>query len=69
MYERKSTLIYNNVSLLLQQDPLRAVVMADRLILIVPDGADSLLSILDKYMHEWVSFCAHINVFDLRMYA
>jgi len=37
------------------QDPIRAVVMADRLILIVPDGADSLLSILDKYMKEWVS--------------
>ena len=34
---------------------MRAVVMADRLILIVPDGADSLLSILDKYMKEWVS--------------
>ena len=39
------------------QDPLRAVVMADRLILIVPDGADSLISILDKYIHEWVGFC------------
>lgn len=36
------------------QDPIRAVVMAKRLILIVPDGADSLLSILDKYMKEWV---------------
>jgi hypothetical protein len=29
--------------------------MAHRLILIVPDGADSLLSILDRYMQEWVS--------------
>ena len=28
--------------------------MAKRVILIVPDGADSLLSILDKYMKEWV---------------
>jgi hypothetical protein len=37
------------------QDPIRAVVMAKRLILIVPDGADSLLSILDQYMKEWVS--------------
>lgn len=33
---------------------MRAVVMADRLILIVPDGADSLIAILDKYMKEWV---------------
>jgi hypothetical protein len=29
--------------------------MAKRVILIVPDGADSLLSILDQYMKEWVS--------------
>jgi len=29
--------------------------MADRLILIVPDGADSLIAILDQYMQEWVS--------------
>ena len=29
--------------------------MAKRLILIVPDGADSLLSILDRYMKEWVT--------------
>lgn len=29
--------------------------MAERLILIVPDGADSLLSILDSYMKEWVA--------------
>lgn len=36
------------------QDPIRAVVMADRLILIVPDGADTLLEILDRYMQEWV---------------
>ena len=27
--------------------------MANRLILIVPDGADSLISLLDKYMKEW----------------
>lgn len=29
--------------------------MAKCLILIVPDGADSLLSILDRYMKEWVT--------------
>lgn len=39
----------------MRQDPIRAVVTAKRLILIVPDGADSLISILDQYMKEWVS--------------
>jgi hypothetical protein len=34
----------------LPQDPIRAVVMAKRIILVVPDGADSLISILDQYM-------------------
>lgn len=29
--------------------------MANRVILIVPDGADSLLNLLDQYMQEWVS--------------
>eukprot|EP01032_Pedospumella_encystans_P012768 gene12768-14745_t len=51
--EERSVLIRRH-SVLFAMDPLRAVVMADRLILIVPDGADSLISILDKYMHEWV---------------
>jgi hypothetical protein len=37
-------------NIIFTQDPIRAVVMANRLILIVPDGADSLLSILDQYM-------------------
>ena len=36
--------------------------MADRLILMVPDGADSLISILDLYMREWVSG----TIFELR---
>jgi len=31
------------------------VVMADRLMLIVPENADSMVSILDRYMKEWVS--------------
>lgn len=42
------------VSLFSAQDPIRAVVMSDRVILIVPEGADSLLAILDRYMKEWV---------------
>ena len=29
--------------------------MADRLMLIVPENADSMVSILDRYMKEWVS--------------
>jgi hypothetical protein len=47
--EEKSVLSRKN-AVLFDMDPIRAVVMATRLILIVPDGADSLISILDKYM-------------------
>lgn len=43
------------------QDPIRAVVMSDRVILIVPEGADSLLAILDRYMKEWVSVSGHLH--------
>jgi hypothetical protein len=33
--------------------PLRAIVMADRLIFIVPNGADSLLKTLENHMKDW----------------
>jgi len=47
--EEKSVLIRRH-TVLMAMDPLRAVIMADRLILIVPDGADSLISVLDQHM-------------------
>ncbi len=47
--EEKSVLIRRH-AVLFAMDPMRAVVMTNRLILIVPPGADSLISILDKYM-------------------
>jgi hypothetical protein len=47
--EEKSVLIRRH-AVLFAMDPMRAVVMTNRLILIVPSGADSLISILDKYM-------------------
>lgn len=31
-------------------DPLRAIVMSNRFILLVPDGADSLIQILETHM-------------------
>ncbi len=31
-------------------DPLRVIVMADRFLLVVPDGADNLIAILEKHM-------------------
>jgi hypothetical protein len=47
--EEKSILIRRH-AIIFAMDPIRAVVMAKRVILIVPDGADSLISILDQYM-------------------
>jgi hypothetical protein len=58
--EERSVLIRRH-AVLFAMDPIRAVVMAKRLILIVPDGADSLLSILDQYMKEWVSAKANVK--------
>ncbi len=54
--EEKSVLIRRH-AVLFAMDPMRAVVMTNRLILIVPSGADSLISILDKYM-KGESVCA-----------
>jgi hypothetical protein len=41
---------------LLSFDPIRALIMADRLLLIVPDGADSLLQTLKQYMAGSITF-------------
>ena len=42
--------------------------MADRLMLIVPENADSMVSILDRYMKEWVSELSCIISYSLRSY-
>lgn len=34
-------------------DPLRAVILADRLMLVVPDGADLLLQVLESHVRSW----------------
>ena len=38
-------------AVLVSFDPLRAVVMADRLIVIIPDGADQILELLEKNLN------------------
>jgi hypothetical protein len=45
------TVIVRRHAVLVSLNPLRAIVTADRLILIVPDGADALLYMLHDYMH------------------
>lgn len=40
-------------AVLIAFDPLRAIIMSDRIILIVPDGADSLLTTLKISINEW----------------
>ena len=45
---------------LLSFEPIRAVVMANRIILMVPDGADTLLSKLEEHMLDWVDHFSDI---------
>ena len=45
------TVLVRKHTVLISLNPLRAIVTADRMILIVPDGADSLLYMLHDYMH------------------
>lgn len=49
------TVLVRRHAVLVSLDPLRAVILADRLILIVPDGADNLIELLTKQMQAWVS--------------
>eukprot|EP00600_Ochromonadales_sp_CCMP1393_P000073 CAMPEP_0174982286 /NCGR_PEP_ID=MMETSP0004_2-20121128/16409_1 /TAXON_ID=420556 /ORGANISM="Ochromonas sp., Strain CCMP1393" /LENGTH=824 /DNA_ID=CAMNT_0016234221 /DNA_START=61 /DNA_END=2535 /DNA_ORIENTATION=+ len=52
--EERSVLIRRH-AVLFAMDPMRAVVMATKLILIVPEKAEALVDILERYMKEWVT--------------
>jgi len=52
--DQKLTILVRRHLVIIVLDPIRALVMADKLILIVPPGADSLLGILHNFMSEWV---------------
>jgi hypothetical protein len=61
--------ILNDTSVLVRRhavifamDPIRAVIMADKILLVVPDGADSLISLLDQYMKGLALFLFCIYV-------
>jgi len=43
-------------SVLVNIYPFRAIILADRMILLVPDGADSLLAILDEHMQSFQNY-------------
>ena len=45
------TVLVRKHAVLISLNPLRAIITADRMMLIVPDGADSLLYMLHDYMH------------------
>lgn len=49
-------------------DPLRVVVMADRLILLVPDGADVLIQLLSNQMAAYMSDTASDMPFEMQAY-
>jgi magnesium transporter len=48
-----STILVRWHCVLFNLDPIRAIIMSDRVILIVPDGADSLLSIIEDHILQW----------------
>jgi len=50
----ESTILVRWHCVLFALDPIQALIMNDRLILIVPDGADTLLSIIEDHILEWV---------------
>lgn len=48
-------LIVRKHAVLIALDPLRAIIMSDRIILIVPDGADTLIQLLQEHMKAWIA--------------
>jgi hypothetical protein len=48
-------------AVLISIDPIRAVVMADRVVIIIPPGGfDSVLSVLERYVTDWKRVKAHL---------
>eukprot|EP01035_Chromulina_nebulosa_P018929 gene18929-24736_t len=47
------TILVRRHAVLISLDPLRCIVMADKLILIIPDGLDSVLQILGDHLNAW----------------
>jgi hypothetical protein len=50
----ESTLLVRWHAVLLSLDPIMAIIMTNRIILLVPDGADSLLAIVEEHVMTWV---------------
>lgn len=50
----ESTLLVRWHAILISLEPIMAIVMTNRLILLVPDGADSLLALVEDHMMLWV---------------
>jgi len=51
--EEEPIVIVRRHAVLIAFDPLRAIIMADRMIIIVPPGADSILNTLQEQMRAW----------------
>lgn len=51
--EEEPIVIVRRHAVLIAFDPLRAIIMSQRIIIIVPPGADTLLSKLKENMNEW----------------
>ena len=51
--EEEPIVIVRRHAVLIAFDPLRAIIMADRIIIIVPPGADSILNTLQEQMKAW----------------
>ena len=50
-YQHDPTILVRRHATLVALDPIHAIVMSDKLLLIVPPGADTLLGILGDYMN------------------
>jgi len=62
------TIFVRRHTILVSLDPIKALIMYDRIVLIVPDGADELLHIFEKHMKEWVADKVDGITFELHAY-
>lgn len=64
----ESTILVRWHAILISLDPIMAVVMSSRVILLVPDGADSLLALVEDHLMLWVESDIMETPFEVHAY-
>ena len=68
IYTVVPTILVRRHCVLIIFDPIRAVILSNELLFIVPDGAGSILQLLEAYIKSEYFFISHLILFGYQLY-